>query len=144
MIKDEKYPNLKNCNPSECYSSRIMKCNRVIANIFRKHLKAFDITDSQLSILFVISKMKDVNQKIISDYLILEKSTVNRNLKRLVDKKYIEVQHQFTYNTSDKGNQFLEKVIPHWQKAMDETAIILEDVGVSSLNKLTAQLTITK
>lgn len=50
------FENLKNFNPSECISGKVMRLNRITANVFRKYLMPFNITDSQLSILFVLTK----------------------------------------------------------------------------------------
>jgi len=117
-----------------------MKCNRIIANIFRKHLRTFDITDSQLSILFVITKGKEVNQKKISDVLFLDKSTVNRNLKRLIEKKYISTKNYPLLIITDDGLKILEKLIPSWEKAMSETRQLLGQEGENALGLLTSNL----
>lgn len=134
MNSKEKYPNLTRINPKTCISGRIMQCNRIVANIFRKHLIQHDITDSQLSILFVIGKTNGVNQKSISDFLFLEKSTVNRNLKRLLDKDYIKVENKFDYKPTQLGHRFLEKVIPSWENAMSEISNLLGENGIESLD----------
>jgi DNA-binding MarR family transcriptional regulator len=140
-VKDKTiYKNIANCNPTTCISSKIMKCNRIVANIFRKHLQEFSITDSQLSILFVVAKSEDITQKTIADYLALEKSTVNRNLDRLIQKQYISDSKQSAINLTEKGADFLEKVIPHWDMAMKEIRNILSEEGESALSFLTQKL----
>lgn len=118
----------------------MMQCNRIVANVFRKHLKQFDITDSQLSILFIVTKAKAVNQKRIADALYLEKSTVNRNLKRLIDKGYITYIEGNQLRITDQGLQFLEQVIPHWDQAMEEIRAILNPDGETALNLIAFKL----
>lgn len=99
------------------------------------------ITDSQLSILFVITKASEVNQKLLSKALYLEKSTVNRNIKRLMEQKHISMDKNQYLHTTKKGKQFLEKVIVHWQKAMNEVKEILEEDGITALNTMLLKLT---
>lgn len=117
-----------------------MRCNRIIANIFRKHLQESGITDSQLSILFYLSKSKNVTQKEISQFLIMEKSTVNRNIKRLLNKEYINSNIHSALNTTSKGNEALENIIPLWNKAMYEAEKALGKEGLSSLNIMQSKL----
>ncbi|WP_190810374.1 MarR family winged helix-turn-helix transcriptional regulator [Flagellimonas sp. S3867] len=140
MSSDSKYPNIDQCNPSACISGNIMKCKRIIANIFRKHLRPFGITDSQLSILFVITKANSVNQKRISEKLHMEKSTVNRNLTRLIEKEYISTDDESVLFTTENGKEFLEGVLPHWNNAMAEVRGILEKDGENAINLILNKL----
>ena len=118
-----------------------MKCNRIVANLFRKHLAQFNITDSQLSIIFIISKVENSNQKRISELLCLEKSTVNRNINRLLQNKFIAYSDRKELLLTKQGKQLLNNVIPHWEKAMTEIKTILGVEGENALNVFTKQLT---
>lgn len=138
-MKKKSYPNIDNCNPLECISGKMMRCNRIIANIFRKHLKPFQITDSQLSILFYVTKAKMVTQKEIADFQRMEKSTVNRNIQRLKDNEYVSVDNK-TIITTEKGMNLLEIVIPEWNNAMAEATKILDDSGINAINIIHQQL----
>ena len=140
MSVASKYTNIDNCNPSTCISGNMMKCKRIIANIFRKHLRPFGITDSQLSILFVITKGSAVNQKRISEKLHMEKSTVNRNLNRLIHNDYISTDEDSFLFTTEKGKEFLDGIIPHWHNAMAEVREILEQDGENAINLILGKL----
>ncbi|MEO1256208.1 MAG: MarR family transcriptional regulator [Bacteroidota bacterium] len=141
MKQKVKYPHLEKCRPLSCISSNMMKCNRIVANTFRKHLKPFGVTDSQLSILLVVTKATSVNQKKIAEMLFMEKSTVNRNIVRLIDNEYISMEGDLVLTTTEKGKLFLESVLPHWEMAMEEMRNILGEDGTEALfliaNKLT-------
>lgn len=129
-------------NPSECISGKIMKCNRIIANVFRKHLMQFNITNSQLSIIFVVSKAKNSNQRKLSEMLCLEKSTVNRNIKRLLLQKTIIYNQSKELVLTKQGIELLNAIIPHWKIAMAEIKTKLNTEGEDALNLLTKQLTL--
>ena len=140
MNKILEYPNIEKCKPLDGISGKIMKCNRIISNTFRNHLKAFCVTNSQLSILFYLSKGKNINQKCLSDFLFLDKSTVNRNLKRLFESKYISNKNFPLIEMTVEGLTLLESVIPAWERAMIETRQKLGENGENSLDLLTSKL----
>ena len=145
VLNDKKgmeYPNIDRCNPKKCVSGQMMKCNRIVANTFRKYLKPFGITDSQLSILFVVTKAEMVNQKKISDHLFLEKSTVNRNIARLIERGYLSLDEDLFLNTTKKGLEFLESILPHWDLAMEEINQILGRDGQEALSTVLQKLVV--
>ncbi len=128
-------------NPSICIARKIQKSNRIINNIFRKHLKHLNLSNSQVSILFVLSKKKSITQKNLSDFLVLEKSTVNRNIKRLVSQGYLEIKNANQICITNPGIKKVQNIIPYWEKAMVETEAILQEEGLSSLNTVLVKLT---
>lgn len=128
-------------DPRTCIVSKIQKSNRIINNIFRKHLKQLNLSNSQVSILFVLSKKKVLTQKELSDILYLEKSTVNRNIERLI-KQDLLLQNQFKkIEITQNGADIVKKIIPIWQKAMQEAEEKLGKEGLNSLNNLIQTLT---
>jgi len=125
--------NKSNFNHQDCISSKVMRLNRVIANIFRKYLKPFDITDSQLSILFVLNKKNNLNQKQLAELVVLEKSSLNRNLTRLEKADLISKKPFPHINISQKGVSLVEKITPEWEKAMMESERLLQKDGKTAL-----------
>lgn len=132
--------NLQSFDPRLCISGKVMRISRTTANIFRKHLHPFDITDSQLSILFILSKAGGLTQKQLSDISVLEKSTLNRNLKRLHDKHYLSRTGFPIIKITEKGKQFVNDIIPEWQKAMDKIKEILGENGEDALDLIHSKL----
>lgn len=134
------FKNIDSFNPKECISGKMMRLNRITANIFRKHLKPFGITDSQLTLLFVLTKRNNLNQKELSDITILEKSSLNRNLKRLIDSELVSKSSFPIIRITKKGKVLVNTIIPEWEKAMTEIQELLESDGISALNTLTNKL----
>ena len=112
------------------------RINRITANIFRKHLHPYDITNSQTTILFILSKLQGLPQKRLSEIAVLEKSTLNRNLKRLYDKELVSRKDFPVISITNKGKQFVNDIIPAWRNAMDEITNILNPEGEQALNLL--------
>ena len=135
MSKD-KFPRLENCDPLSCIAGRINACERVINNIYRKCFLPFDLTISQFTILMMVNKMGEVRQVDISSFLIMDKSTVNRNLKRLLSKKLLVMQEGKELSISRAGKVKLESILPEWEKAQKECKEKLKGEGVAALGKL--------
>lgn len=137
----EQYPNIAECDPRQCIASRIMKCQRIISGIFRTHLAPHGITNSQLSILFILAKRGEATQQFLAGRLFLEKSTVSRNMNRLMSNTYVQKQGKTTIRLTDAGMKFLDQVIPAWEKAMQEAKCKLTAEGDEALSVLLNQLT---
>ncbi|NER15226.1 MarR family transcriptional regulator [Leptobacterium flavescens] len=131
---------LDSCDPRQCISMKMLKCNRIISQIFREHLKEFGITNSQLTVLFIASKREYLNQAMLSEMLYLEKSTISRNMKRLFDKEFISREEFPQLKITEKGKEFLRLVIPKWNSAMEEAKAKLKEEGLQSLDSLLYQL----
>ncbi|NQY31457.1 MAG: MarR family transcriptional regulator [Flavobacteriaceae bacterium] len=130
------FKNIEQFNPRECISGKIMRINRITANIFRKHLAPFKVTDSQLTLLFVLTKAGGLTQKQLSDFVYLEKSSLNRNLKRLVDKEYLSRNNFPIIEITHQGKIFVEEIIPEWEKAMTEIRAVIGEDGEQSISKV--------
>ncbi len=116
--KNMVFPNIESCNPRLCISGRISRIQRIVSEIFRHELKPYGLSNSQLSILFVVAKREAVMQKEICDILYLEKSSLSRNLTRLFSKNYISKLDNGLVQLTQKGKVHLETVIPAWNRAM--------------------------
>ena len=136
------FKNIEQFNPRECISGKVKRLNRLTANIFRKYLSPFNITDSQLTLLFILSKKGKCNQKEMTEITCLEKSSLNRNLTRLVEKNYISKQEFPLLQLTHSGKFFVESIVPEWEKAMTEIKGLISEEGLNGIN--TALNNITK
>jgi DNA-binding MarR family transcriptional regulator len=126
--------NIQSFNPTTCISSKVRRIERATSSIFRKHLLPFKITESQLSVLFVLSKRDGLTQKQLSDFAHLEKSTINRNLARLLSSNCITRKDFPQIKLTETGRLFVENIIPIWNNAMIEIGEILSTEGIEALN----------
>lgn len=135
--------NLHSIDPTTCLNGKMNRINRLTANIFRKHLKNFDLTSSQLTILFVLFKRGGVTQKELTDILFMEKSSVNRNLRRLLEKGYATKKGFPIIEITTDGKLLLEKVVPSWQAAMLEIREALQQDGEDAVDTILSKLKTT-
>jgi len=113
---------------------KVSRLGRMTANIYRKYLSPFGVTDSQLTLLFIICKVGGLTQKEISEMIKLEKSTLTRNLKRLIENKYIHKDNYPIIGITDAGMLLLDDIVPEWDKAMAEIRSIIMDDGEDALD----------
>lgn len=139
-----KFPLLEATDPTTCISGKMSRIGRITASIFRKHIKDFGLSTSQMSLLLILSKRMGLTQKEICDILYMEKSTLNRNLKRLYEIGFVSKKDFPAINITKKGKAHLEKAIPAWQNAMEEIRTILQDDGEEAVNIILSKLKSTQ
>ena len=125
---------LENFDPSVCIAAKTMQTQRMVNTFFRKHLQKFELSNSQVSILFMLSKKQVVKQHELANMLYLEKSSMSRNLKRLFDKQLIQRMDNHNIVMTEKGLEYVSKIIPYWKMAMEAISIKLGNEGIASLN----------
>ena len=122
---------------SKCIGSRLRGLSRVVDNIYRKHLEGSNITEHQLSIMLALSEVGRAEQIEIGRVLHLERSSLSRNLNRLVDKKYIKKEgavNRPIISLTKKGINKVEDLLPAWESAMDEIYRLLGAKAISSFD----------
>ncbi|EDP70941.1 transcriptional regulator, MarR family protein [Flavobacteriales bacterium ALC-1] len=140
-IMNRDFPKLEACDPRTCFSGRMMRMDRIISKIFRKHITPFGLTNSQLSILFVTAKKGIVTQQLLSEVLFLEKSSMSRNMRRLLEMELIVRIDSRKIEMTLKGKALLEQIIPEWEKAMTEVNTILGNEGQKAFETVYASIT---
>ena len=109
--------------------------------MFRKHLKPFGFSNSQVSLLFVLSKCKIISQRDLGGFLYLEKSTVNRNLSRIFEQNLIQKTADNKIEITKRGVAQVLAIIPVWEVAMSEARELLGEEGMESLDQVISNLT---
>jgi len=116
-----------------CIGANIRSLSRVVDKYYRSCLATFDITENQMTILFTLNKMGEIEQGKIGNTLALEKSTVSRNIKLLEKKGLIDrtTAYRPEIKLSKKGQKLVIELIPGWEKVMDE---LTDKIGAESIS----------
>ncbi len=125
-----------------CIGANIRSLSRVVDNYYRSCLRAFDITENQMTILFTLSKMGKIEQGKVGDSLALERSTVSRNIKLLEKKEFITRTSSYRpeIELSTKGQKLVVALIPEWKKVMDDLTNKIGTESVSMIQELERKL----
>jgi DNA-binding MarR family transcriptional regulator len=130
---------MKRFQYQDCIHSRLKKISRKVESIYRKNLTDFDITVPQLNILLIIETKGEVDQSFIGSFLLLEKSSVSRNLLRLIEHGYVfrdDSNYKKVLSLTAKGRVLVKKIQPYWEKSMDEISTLLGSQGLKSLEDI--------
>ncbi len=127
---------------NNCIGLRLRRLSRIVDGYYRKNLIDYDITEKQLAILFLLSEMKKVEQGKIGKVLILERSTVSRNIKLLKEKRFIKRTPDYKpeIELTIKGKNLVLKLLPLWEKTMDELITKLGNNGLQLIKELEMKL----
>lgn len=129
-------------NLEHCIGNRLRCLSRIVDKDYRSSLKDFDITESQLSILFALTKLGKVEQGKIGEALVLERSTVSRNIK-LLEKRGIltkTADYRPEIELTTKGHDLVQTIIPIWESLMDTFMEKLGNEGLGSIKLLENKL----
>lgn len=136
----EKRDELKNC---ACFNLR--KATRVITQIYDEKLRHFGLRATQMSILFVTWSLESTTITRLSEMLVLERTSLTRNLKPLEKQGLIKIEQGNDSRTrivrlTDKGYKILEKALPLWEEAQ---SYVIKQLGENSFNNLLGLLSTT-
>ncbi|MEL6675796.1 MAG: MarR family winged helix-turn-helix transcriptional regulator [Bacteroidota bacterium] len=138
-------PHLDRINPRQCINSRLRKMHRMINQVYMARIKPFGLRGSMLSIIFIIGKNPGVNQKTLAERLLLDPSTMSRDLQKLVKKGWVYMEkgqdgrHSALYMTRE-GYELLEEVSPVWEETHRQFSEILGSFSLMQIDQITAAI----
>ena len=138
------FENLTDFDPRDCIGGKVRRIALITSAVFRKYYAPFNITDSQASLLFILTQFGDKTQKELTEITKLEKSTLNRNLKRLIEHGYLSKDDFPKIKINLAGKILVNRIVPEWKKAMKEITEKLSEQGLQSLNIIHQSLTSKK
>ena len=128
--------------PQDCISGKISRLQRHISGIFRSHIKPFGVTNSQLSLLFVLSKHKWLYQKNLAEIVVLEKSSLKRNIDLIIRNGWAFQDEEKKISITALGKNKMEEILPSWHQAMRQVEDVLGPDGLLALNLLERKLSL--
>lgn len=135
------HPAIAAFDPSDCVSSQLMRLERIVAKRYRKHLAEYGLTNSQLSMMLMVSTSGPMKRTELARAMVLERSSVSRNLNRLVATGVVHVSISGKVFVTSQGSALLERLMPAWALAMREMYDVLGMEGRAALTVLASTLT---
>ncbi|MEC7753447.1 MAG: MarR family winged helix-turn-helix transcriptional regulator [Bacteroidota bacterium] len=133
-------PNFETIQPHLCLNSKVRRLHKLMDAIYQLELAQFGLKGSMLSILFVIGKKPGISQRQIADYLVLDQSTISRDIKKLLGNGWISLQKSeddpraSELSISESGLTLLEKIAPVWSKVHEKMAAHLGNYQIQALD----------
>lgn len=128
-------------NP-QCCCFNMRKVTRAVTQLFDRHLEEAGIRATQFTLLVALYHNTARTLTEIADRLVMDRTTLTRNLKPLEKMELITTTHTMdkrskAYILTEKGRALVDRGIPLWQKAQDT---VLGALGDERYRNLLAEL----
>lgn len=135
-------PYFDKINPFDCVNGKLRKLHRLIDSAYMEIYKPYKLKGSMVSILFVIGKRKGINQRNIAELLILDQSTMSRDIKKLVSRNLIIISkgndsRESELSLSENGSLMLEEISPLWHDLHKKVETILGSYNIQNIDAIT-------
>lgn len=126
----------------ECLGRRVRQLGRMVSGIYNEALRPVGLTISQVSILTAVACQEPVSPGEIAKGLQLEKSTLSRNLTRMVDEGWVAVAEgrPQTLRLTRAGETRLADAFPQWEAAQSQVEAALGRERVFAISRKGRQL----
>jgi DNA-binding MarR family transcriptional regulator len=145
VIPETNTPNFDKINPTLCINAKLRRLHRSLNTIYMEKFKPYGIQGSMLSILFIIGKNDNVNQKMLAERLVLDPSTMSRDIKKLVSKGWVNVSkgddpRNSVLNITPEGFKLLEEISPIWQGLHNKVEALLGSFSIQQIDGVMAAI----
>ena len=126
-----------------CISSRVRQLSRIITRVYDDALRPLGITASQFTLLTQLAQQDGVTAVEIGHSLDIEKSTLSRNLKRLLALGHITMdppagRRGRGLHLTPKGVAVIKQAYPVWMDAQSKTVKTMGPQSRTTLDELLA------
>jgi len=125
-----------------CLCLQVRQTARLVTQLYDECLKPSGLRSTQFNLLVAIALAQTVPLTQLAEILVLDRTTLARNLKPLENQGLVEVssgedKRVRLISLTDRGYQLLEQALPHWKRAQEE---VKDRLGQSHWNALRADL----
>jgi DNA-binding MarR family transcriptional regulator len=124
-----------------CYCAASRRLSRLLTARYDAALSAAGLTAAQFEALSRLSARGPSNGRVLAQQLALDKTTLSRNLKTLLESGLVEAApgedaRTVVYALSTAGRKRLAKAMPLWQGAHDASLAMLGSQAAASQRAL--------
>jgi DNA-binding MarR family transcriptional regulator len=121
-----------------CLAGRTRLLNRAITSLYDDSLRDAGVTAAQLTTLSFIHELGPIAPGEIAKRLMMEKSTLSRNLGRLERNGWVSVAqgeagHTQVVTITRRGRSVVEKALPMWRAAQARARELLGSGGADAV-----------
>ena len=127
-----------------CISTRVRQLSRIVTRVYDDALRSHKITASQFTLLTQLAQTDGITAAEIGIDLDIEKSTLSRNLKRLLSLGHITMdppagRRGRGLHLTLKGQAVIRDAFPVWQMAQKRAQDVMGKESRESLDLLLSQ-----
>ena len=127
-----------------CVATRVRQLSRIVTRVYDDAMRPLGITASQYTLLAQLAARDAITAVEIGHELDIEKSTLSRNLKRLLALGHINMdppagRRGRGLHLTGKGQAVLKDAFPIWQDAQKRTVGVIGVESRSTLDSLLHQ-----
>ena len=132
----------------ECIAFRVRRLNRLVTRLYDEALRPNGLKIAQLILLVGIERSAPVQPSVLGAALEIEKSTLSRNLRLLLNARWIRVSHakgkrgrllELTWS----GKTLLKQAAPAWKAGQKRTQEMLGPQARATLDAMAKSLRAT-
>ncbi|GJL78932.1 MAG: transcriptional regulator [Nitrospinaceae bacterium] len=106
----------------ECTCFNLRKATRTVTQLFDEMMQPSGLRATQFTLLAALASLGPVAVRKLSQALVMDRTTLTRNLKPLETQKLVKIvpgEDRRTRNLTltDKGQKTLKKALPYWNRA---------------------------
>ena len=129
---------------SSCIATRVRQLSRIITRVYDDAMRPLGITASQFTLLTQLAQQDGITAVEIGHALDIEKSTLSRNLKRLLALNHITMdppagRRGRGLHLTPKGQSVIYKAYPVWKEAQSKTTRVMGPESRTTLDTLLIQ-----
>ena len=124
-----------------CLATRVRQLSRIVTRVYDDAMRPLGITGSQFTLLTQLGQQDGITAVEIGYSLDIEKSTLSRNLKRLLHLELIEMdppagRRGRGLHLTPKGQAMIKDAYPVWNEAQRRATAILGIESRTALDQL--------
>lgn len=128
----------------DCLAVRIRLIGRTVTSLYDGALERHGVTIAQVNLLAALGKVGPCPPARLGEVLQLERSTVSRNLRLLLNQGWIEPsasdgKGMREVALTDAGRTKIESVMPEWRQAQQK-AVQLLGAGVTAVQEIAREM----
>ncbi|MDJ0754602.1 MAG: MarR family winged helix-turn-helix transcriptional regulator [Ardenticatenaceae bacterium] len=132
-------------NPLFCLNSNMRKMSRVLGKLYTAELRESELQGNQFTTLSAISGFGEVTIGELSEFLLMDQTTVTRSINLLKKDEYVEVvpgddRRVRLVRLTEKGRAAVETTYPLWQKAQEQVWEALGSDKITGFFELVDQI----
>lgn len=135
---------IANATSDACIATRVRQLSRIVTRVYDDALRPHKITASQFTLLTQLAQTDGITAAEIGLDLDIEKSTLSRNLKRLLALGHIEMdppagRRGRGLHLTPRGKAVIREAFPLWQEAQRRSVEVMGADARSLLDGLLSQ-----